>query len=254
MQQENTLPDMVVLEAEDRELTEAENKREAKQKLEAKRLRRLKILFPFLLVLVLLVYAFTTNFIPSESMLPGLKPGDHTLTMRSWIAYPGGRMPARGDIVVFNLPPEQAKIADPEYKDEEPGRRTIGVFRTPPGEILIKRVVGLPGDTIEIREGVVYLNGKKFQPDYPIIAADPDFDQTYIFGVVTPVKVGPDEVFLLGDNGRNSDDARFWGPLKQKNILGKFICVLFHEGENGPNEKKEKAAREAENAANNGGQ
>src|SRR5213596_3627024 len=79
--------------------------------------RQLKILFAILLVVIFLVYGFTTHLIPSLSMEPTLKPGDHILTMRSWLAYPGGRLPARGDIIVFQWDPKK----NPILGDGEPG-------------------------------------------------------------------------------------------------------------------------------------
>jgi len=234
----------------DQESSQAQKERE-KQEQQARRTRRLKILLPFLLVLVFLVYAFTTNYIPSESMMPTLKPGDHVLTMRTWLAYPFGRMPARGDIIVFVLPKEQ----DPEQssgrggeegaEDTGGGRSPIGIFRRPKGDILIKRVVGLPGETVQVKGTDIYINDRKLPDDFRPQEANASQDEVGYYGVAEPLKLGPDELFVLGDNPDNSDDGRFWGPLKRSNVLGKFICVLWHEGQGGPNRQR---AEEGEDA------
>ncbi|HZO86892.1 MAG TPA: signal peptidase I [Chthonomonadaceae bacterium] len=212
--------------------------------------RRLKIIFPFLLVLVFVVYAFTTNFIPSESMLPGIKPGDHVLTMRAWLAFANGRMPARGDIITFVLPEGKGgpggdnaasaqEQGSQDQNSEEGGRRKFFLFQKESKDVLIKRVIGLPGETVMIRGNDVYINGTKLTENYPIIPVDhPEF-QEYAFATEdNPLKLGPDEVFVLGDNRNNSEDGRFWGPLKRDQIIGKFVKVLWNEGENGPNEKR----------------
>src|SRR5579872_3041580 len=202
----------------------ARQKQIKREKIRARSQRRLKIIFPFLLILVFLSYAFTTNFIPSASMKPNLNPGDHILTMRAWLAYFGGRMPARGDIIVFALPKAQEQavgMSDSQSEtDTEPaGRQPIGVFRLPPGDILIKRVVGLPGESLLFKDGVLHINGKPFSPSYPTLPGDPDFESEYNYAVEHPLKLGPDELFVLGDNGDNSEDGRFWGPLKRKDVI-----------------------------------
>jgi signal peptidase I len=213
------------------ELVQEEQKKR-KQEAEERRLRRLRRFFPFLLVIVFLVYAFTMNLIPSESMQPTLNPGDQILTMRSWLAYFGGRVPARGDIVIFNLPPEILskldKDADAPPVEESGGRKPIGVFREPPGEILIKRVVGLPGETITLKDGKLFANGVALQINYQTLPSEEGMDDMYPYGGEKPVKLESDEIFVMGDNRQVSQDSRFWGPLKLKNVRGKYVRVLFH--------------------------
>lgn len=202
--------------------------------------RRLWMIFPFLLVLIFLVYGFTTHFIPSPSMEPTIKVGDHILVMRSWLAYPFGRMPARGDIITFVIP--LSRLGEGESEEEARGRVKVSPLFSEPrkGEdLLIKRVAGLPGETIQIVGRDLFINGKKTPVDFPV-EADPSFG--YPYAVDKPLTLGPDELFVLGDNPDNSEDSRFWGPLKREEVLGKFIGVLFHEGAGGPNRR---AAREA---------
>jgi len=216
--------------------------RERREKRRRAAQRRLTIAFPFLLVLVFVVYAFQTNYIPTESMLPTLKPGDHIVTMRSWLAYPGGRLPAVGDIIVFlrrsDPSQESARLDDPASK---PGR--LRLFREPAGtEVLIKRVVAVEGDTVAVVGADVYVNGQLQRPWWEIVR-DPAGSIGAFYGVLRPVKLGPGEMFVLGDNRGNSDDSRFWGPVKRSEVLGRFVRVLYNEGPNGPNARRAAAER-----------
>lgn len=235
MHQEQIQPDTAVPDDEEKKRVAAEERR----------LRRLRRLFPFLLVVVFLVYAFTTNLIPSSSMEPTLNPGDQILTMRSWLAYFGGRVPARGDIVIFNLPPQQSKNLGADAKMDAPeGRKPIGVFRNPPGEILIKRVVGLPGETISLSNGQILANGNPIPQPYRTVPPDPGTDDEFTFAGEKPVKLGSDEVFLMGDNRLVSEDSRFFGPVKLRNIRGKYVMTLFHRNVQDPAEEELKRSQE----------
>ncbi len=191
---------------------------------EKRRLRRLSILLPLLFLLAFLAWGFTTNYIPSRSMEPTLREGDHILTMRAWLAYPRGRMPARGDIITF-VPPELALMLEPE---EDRSLRP---------EVWIKRVVGLPGETIWIFGGQVYVNGaplpRSFYQGRPNLYPAP-----YPFATIQPLQLGSDELFVLGDNPEMSDDSRTWGPVKRELVVGKFVAVLFHEGPGGINRRR----------------
>jgi signal peptidase I len=213
---------------------------------EERRLRRLRRMFPLLLVVVFLVYAFTTNLIPTASMKPTLNPGDQILTMRAWLAYTGGRTPSRGDIVIFNLPPEQARILDyGEGTEEQGGRKPIGVFRNPPGEILIKRVVGLPGESIQVKRGRAFVNGKPLIESYKTIPPEDGIDDDYVYGGAKPLVLGRDELFVMGDNRSLSEDSRYFGAVKIKHIRGKFVARLFHRKVENRYEEARKEAAEA---------
>jgi signal peptidase I len=196
-------------------------------KAERQYLRRLRIILPFLLLLAFLSWAFTTNYIPSESMVPTLRPGDHILTMRAWLAYPNGRIPARGDIITF-LPPESA------LQTEGPPQPKPALSR---GEVWIKRVVGLPNEVIWIGEGRVFINGSPVPDD--IYPGHPNLMYfQYPYASLMPLKLKSDELFVLGDNPDDSDDSRSWGPLKRELVVGRFVRVLFREGPRGPNQRR----------------
>jgi signal peptidase I len=131
------------------------------------------------------------NFqIEGVSMEPTLHDGQYLLVNRL-LSY-GLFQPSRGDIVVFRAW----------------GERSAGE------EDFIKRVIGVPGDTIEIRDQVVYVNNLPFEEPY-LDTGNRTMDR------VGPITLGPDEVYVMGDNRGNSTDSRTYGPLKVSEIIGK---------------------------------
>lgn len=214
---------------------------------ERRRLLRLKIIFPFLLVLVFITYAYTTNFVPSQSMLPTIQPGDHIVTERSWLAYPHGALPHRGDVVVFLLPANQMEggsPADPAPADTalETDDENDPATKAPKrDQILIKRVIALPGETVQVIGKTVKIDGKPLVEHYKTLPDMRVAALAYSYAGESPLKVPPGHIFLLGDNRANSDDSRYWGTIPARNVIGKFVCVLFREGANGPNELKARA-------------
>jgi signal peptidase I len=93
-----------------------------------------------------------------------------------------------------------------------PARAEIWVMSMPNGGCLVKRVIGLPGETIEVSGGRVLIDGKPISEPYlaaPITYAMP------------PVKLGPDEYFVLGDNRNVSNDSHIWGPIGKSRFLGR---------------------------------
>lgn len=137
------------------------------------------------------------RFIPSESMLPTLEIGDRLIVEKVSYRFAS---PKRGDIVVFN-PPERA----------------MGN-----GNAFIKRVVGLPGETIDIRDGQVYIDDKALTEPYVMEAPrypDPMWDALGLPGGTIP----KDKVFVMGDNRNNSQDSHVWGALPIENIIGQTV-------------------------------
>lgn len=100
------------------------------------------------------------------------------------------------------------------YMLHAPERGDVVVLRYPPvpSRDFIKRVIGLPGDRVEIINGRVHINGEMLSEPYPLN------EGSYTYG---PVTVGSDEYFVLGDNRNNSSDSHSWGMLPAKNIVGK---------------------------------
>lgn len=207
------------------------------------------ILLTLLTLAVSVAAGFKHNFIPSASMEPNLRPGDHILTMREWLAYPFGAMPSRGDIIVFRMPdaengdeadaPANGEVGaatrsnDTEQADEEAQENQQSLpfhLGGSKSEVLIKRVVGLPGDLVQLKNNQLLINGQPVQEDYKLLPADTSVGYAYPYAVYEPLRVPPGHLFVLGDNRDNSDDGRYWGTLPRKNVLGRFVRVLYHEG------------------------
>jgi signal peptidase I len=140
-------------------------------------------------------YAFQTFFIPSESMVPRLVTDDRVLVNK--FAY-DIRDPSRGDVVVFHTPPN-AHIT--EMDD------------------LVKRIVGMPGETIEGRDGHVYINGKLLNEPYL-----PKGLQSTTFG---PQKVPANSYFMMGDNRQFSNDSTHWGPASRDLFVGPVFVTIW---------------------------
>lgn len=150
------------------------------------------------LALALLIRAFVAEprYIPSDSMLPTLEVGDRLVVEK--ISY-HFRSPATGEIVVFD-PPQQLQIQG-YAKDQA----------------FIKRVIGTPGQTVQVQNGKVYLNGTPLKENY--IAEPPAYS-------MEPVRVPEDQLFVMGDNRNNSNDSHVWGFLPKHNVIG-HACFRF---------------------------
>jgi signal peptidase I len=114
------------------------------------------------------------------------------------------------------------------YHFTDPKRGDIVVFETPQraqndcgaGGTFVKRIIGLPGETWEMRNGFVYINGKRLNESY-VPADRRDLDTK------PPVKIPDDSYFVMGDNRAQSCDSRVWGPLPRDNLIGKVFAVYW---------------------------
>jgi signal peptidase I len=185
--------------------------------------RRFLAELPFLLVaaviLTILVKGFLIQafFIPSRSMEPTLDVGDRVVVNR--LAYRLGD-PAHGQVVVFLRP--TATGQDPPRGPLSWARRAVaqGLGGTPPGsEDLIKRVVGLPGDVIEGRDGYLWRNGRSV--DEPYLR---DRTSTSEF---PPVRVKPDHFWVMGDNREDSADSRVFGQVHRSALVGRAVLTVW---------------------------
>lgn len=145
-------------------------------------------------LLTVIIYAavnFTTGRfrIESISMLPTFQPGQYVVVDK--LSYLLGK-PQRGDVIVFQYP----LAPDKDY---------------------IKRVIGLPGETVSIGGGVVSVNGQPLNEPY--IATPPNLGGTWA--------LSPNQYFVMGDNRNNSSDSRSWGPLERKYLIGKAVLVYW---------------------------
>jgi len=143
------------------------------------------------LALLIRTYVVQAFKIPSESMVRTLLVGDHLLVNK--MVYMFGD-PERGDIIVFRYPMDQSRD-------------------------FVKRVVGLPGETVRVAGEKVFINGKLLDEPYAI------YDRGGIGGDFGPVKVPAGHLFMMGDNRDNSQDSRVWGMLDVNLILGKAFII-----------------------------
>jgi len=170
------------------------------------------IVIAVVLAIIIRMFIVEPYKIPSGSMLDTLLVGDHLLVNK--FLY-GTHIPFT-DTVILPL--------------REPVRGDIIVFKYPENEKLdyIKRVIGTPGDTLEVKDKVVYINGKPLKEDYtkhtdeairpPFISPRDNFG---------PVTVPEGHLFVMGDNRDNSSDSRFWGFVDIKKIKGKAFILYW---------------------------
>lgn len=178
------------------------------------------VLVVLALVAAILIRTFVAQayFIPSASMEPQLHINDRVVVSRlAYHLHP----PHRGDIVVFDAPPG---VEPPESKPTNPvaaAAHDLGVALgvSQDQSVLIKRVVGLPGDTVMGRGGRVYINGDLLIEPYL-----PKGTYTSDFG---PVIVPKGDVWVMGDNRTDSEDSRVFGPIPEKTIVGRAVWKVW---------------------------
>ena len=191
-------------------------RRRRKKKAQLPFWKEFPILVGIALVFAVLIKTFLVQafYIPSQSMEPTIVPQDRVLVNK--LAYVFGDI-ERGDIVVFDNPEQTGDQPNLIVRAFRSIGEAIGISSAQ--DHLIKRVIGLPGETIEIRDNQVIIDGKIldesaylpegiFMPDRP------------------PFTLGPEEYFMMGDNRNNSSDSRVFGPVQRGEIVGQaFIRV-----------------------------
>lgn len=165
-----------------------------------------------LLALFIRTFVFQAFKIPSGSMLPTLKIGDHLLVNK--FIY-GIKLPFIGTTLV--------PLSDPNRGD-------VVVFRYPQNRKIdyIKRVIGLPGDILSIKNKTVFINGKKIDDPHahfssPLIYKSWEQPRDN-YG---PATIPDGMIFVMGDNRDNSHDSRFWGFVEKKDVLGKAFILYW---------------------------
>ena len=167
-----------------------------------------------LLALVILQGTVRNFKVEGSSMAPTLEGGQYLVVDQ--VSYFKLDLPRLSRIVPF----WQAAEADPKYAFDPPLRGEIIVFRYPadPSKDFVKRVVGLPGETVEVRAGTVFIDGEALREPYL---------QRRDRSSAGPQTLGPKEYYVIGDNRRNSNDSRAWGIVPEENILGKVWLVYW---------------------------
>jgi signal peptidase I len=165
--------------------------------------------------------------IPSGSMLPTLHINQRVLVNRIGSHFTS---PSVGDIIVFHPPKNYDQgCADPREGQSDTGQgnaRPCGVPQAQAsGETFIKRVVGLPGDRIAIKDGHVWRNGTQEKDGYTAPCAG-----SGSCNFTTAITVPKGEYFMMGDNRGQSDDSRFWGPIPKRWIIGKAFFTYWPPG------------------------
>ena len=172
------------------------------------------LLTALVIAVVIKTFLLQPFWIPSESMLPTIEVNDRVMVNK--LAYRWGE-PQRGDVVVFRDPrEEQIEESIPEAVIRSV-LEAVGV-RTRGDEDLIKRVVGLPGETIEVRDNHVLVNGAPIEETYLPEVFMPD---------EPPITVGPDEVFVMGDNRDASFDSRRFGAIPLDDLVGEAFVTIW---------------------------
>ena len=166
------------------------------------------ILIALVLAMFIRTFFFEPFKIPSGSMRMTLIEGDRLFVSKMsygpkipWtkIRLPGFSKPKRGDVIVFVNPVDHKRD-------------------------FIKRLIALGGETVQIKEGDIYIDGKKIN--------DPAIDNTYYYqkgqyGVEGPTVIPQGYCFVLGDNSKDSNDSRYWGFVPQEDIVGKAEFIFW---------------------------
>ena len=171
------------------------------------------------LVVFLFIQTSVQNFqVEGSSMRPTLEGGQYLLVNK---------------LVYFKIDQERLSRIIPFWRVSDI-RESFAVHPPEPGEVIVfrfpdsspdnrkrdfvKRVIGVPGDRISIKEGTVWLNGKAIPEPYITAPDTTDMSER---------RLGRKEYFVLGDNRRGSSDSRTWGPVPEENILGKVWIVYW---------------------------
>jgi signal peptidase I len=187
------------------------------------------LLYIIVIAIFIITFAVQPFRIPSESMEPTLLVGDFLLVAKQEFPFPKDALPfpatpiKRGDVIVFHYP------VDPSIH-------------------LVKRVIGMPGDHLRLRDGHVYIDGRalvepyavyrpgpadNYRDNFPRLAnPDPDVGSNWWIQMKSLVNHGeltvpPHSFFVLGDNRNDSEDSRYWGFVPASAIVGKPLLVYF---------------------------
>ena len=167
-----------------------------------------------LLVLVVLQTTVRNFKVEGSSMVPTLQGGQYLVVdQASFFKFDKERLSR-------SVPFWKASEAEPQFAFDPPTRGEVIVFNYPldPRKDFVKRVVGLPGETVEVRGGIVLVDGKALQEPYLQRKDSSD---------APPLTLGEKEYYVIGDNRRNSNDSRSWGAVPEDHIVGRVWLVYW---------------------------
>lgn len=202
--------------------------------------------FPLIMLINLITFRFfmEARYIPSESMSPSYVVGDRIFIEK--VTKLLNRKYVRGEVVVFYPPPIEMGGHDLSTEPLVVLGRLTGLPFLPNEPAFIKRVIGLPGDTIKIKSGVgVFVNGKLLKENYTLEPIDYDLDTLGDIGGTNtfrefiqpfgkddfmrtkPILVPEGHLFLMGDNRNNTEDSHIYGFVDQNRVIGRVFIRLL---------------------------
>ncbi len=154
------------------------------------------LVIAFILAMFIRTFFVQAFKIPSSSMYPTLQVGDRLMANKLVYKF---REPERGEIVIFKYPVNLRKD-------------------------FVKRLIALPGEEVEIKEGEIFIDGKQVKNS---LVNGRYYYNSGLYGTEFPAKIPPDSYYVLGDNSINSKDSRYWGFVPEKNLIGKPLFIYW---------------------------
>ncbi len=168
------------------------------------------------LAIVINAFVFQPTRVVGSSMEPNLHNNDYVFVSKVSHTFTG--TPDYGDIVIIDSRVFRERSIKDDIADPVSTYLSVAKITEVDNHIWIKRVIGKPGDTIEIKEGKVYRNGTALEEPYIKEAMKPAAPKKVI--------VPPNQVYVMGDNRNNSSDSRYIGPVPVSHVLGKVVMTL----------------------------
>ncbi|MGY6530031.1 MAG: signal peptidase I [Cyanobacterium sp.] len=155
------------------------------------------ILVGLIMAIAIRIFIAEPRYIPSESMIPTLDTGDRIVVEKVSYKFTS---PKPQDIVVFTPPPQ------------------LQILGYEPSQAFIKRIIATAGDTLEVRDGQIYINNIPQQENYILEA--PNYS-------LEPIVIPEGSLFVMGDNRNNSNDSHLWGFLPQDYVIGRAVFRFY---------------------------
>ncbi len=175
------------------------------------------VVLAIIVAVIVRTFVLQAYYIPSASMVPQLRVNDRVVVSR--LSYDLHR-PHRGDVVVFAAPPGEA----PPPPNRNPASRALhdvgsGLGLSTDQTVLIKRVIGLPGETVQGQGGQIYINGRLLIEPYL-----PKATKTSTFG---PDRIPAGMLWVMGDNREDSADSRVFGAIPERTLVGRAVWRIW---------------------------